>query len=73
LPEIDHPLHERTSIVTRCGRIVFGPKKVNFHRCCGERDTLRQFVASTISQTVSILRALHVRRFGAPPGGRQQR
>jgi len=29
LPEVDYPLHDQTLIVTRCGRICFGPKKVN--------------------------------------------
>jgi len=29
LPEVDYPLHDQTLIVTRCGRICMGPKKVN--------------------------------------------
>jgi putative transposase len=30
LPDIDYPLHDRTIVVTRCGRICRGKKKINF-------------------------------------------
>ena len=30
LPDIDYPLHDRIIIVTRCGRICLGTKKINF-------------------------------------------
>ena len=29
LPEIDYPLHDKTIVVTRCGRICLGQKKIN--------------------------------------------
>jgi putative transposase len=30
LPDIDYPLHDKTVVVTRCGRICLGRKKINF-------------------------------------------
>jgi putative transposase len=30
LPDIDYPLHDRVIVVTRCGRICLGRKKINF-------------------------------------------
>ena len=30
LPDIDYPFHDRTIVVTRCGRICLGRKKINF-------------------------------------------
>lgn len=30
LPDIDYPLHDKTIVVTRCGRICLGKKKINF-------------------------------------------
>ena len=30
LPDIDYPLHDKTIVVTRCGRICLGNKKINF-------------------------------------------
>jgi len=30
LPDIDYPLHDKTIVVTRCGRICLGTKKINF-------------------------------------------
>jgi len=30
LPDIDYPLHDKTIVVTRCGRICLGRKKINF-------------------------------------------
>jgi len=30
LPDIDYPLHDRTIVVTRCGRICLGRKKITF-------------------------------------------
>jgi hypothetical protein len=30
LPDIDYPLHDKTIVVTRCGRICLGAKKINF-------------------------------------------
>jgi hypothetical protein len=30
LPDIDYPLHDKTIVVTRCGRICVGNKKINF-------------------------------------------
>jgi putative transposase len=30
LPDIDDPLHDKTIVVTRCGRIYLGTKKINF-------------------------------------------
>ena len=30
LPDIDYPMHDKTIVVTRCGRICLGKKKINF-------------------------------------------
>ncbi len=30
LPDIDYPLHDKTIVITRCGRICLGKKKINF-------------------------------------------
>jgi hypothetical protein len=30
LPDIDYPFHDRTIVVTHCGRICLGRKKINF-------------------------------------------
>ena len=30
LPDIDYPLHDKVVVVTRCGRICLGNKKINF-------------------------------------------
>ena len=30
LPDIDYPFHDKTIVVTRCGRICLGKKKINF-------------------------------------------
>ncbi len=30
LPDIDYPLHDKTIVVNRCGRICLGKKKINF-------------------------------------------
>src|SRR5213593_3734952 len=30
LPDVDYPLHDKTIVVTRCGRICLGRKKINF-------------------------------------------
>jgi hypothetical protein len=30
LPDIDYPLHDKIIVVTRCGRIGLGQKKINF-------------------------------------------
>jgi putative transposase len=30
LPDIDYPFHDKTIVVTRCGRICLGRKKINF-------------------------------------------
>jgi putative transposase len=30
LPDLDYPLHDKTIVVTRCGRICLGNKKINF-------------------------------------------
>jgi len=30
LPDIDYPFHDKTIVVTRCGRICMGQKKINF-------------------------------------------
>ncbi len=30
IPDIDYPLHDKTIVVTRCGRICLGNKKINF-------------------------------------------
>jgi putative transposase len=30
LPDIDYALHDKTIVVTRCGRICLGKKKINF-------------------------------------------
>ena len=29
LPDIDYPFHDKTIVVTRCGRICLGNKKIN--------------------------------------------
>jgi len=31
LPDIDYPFHDRTIVVTHCGRIGLGKKKINFN------------------------------------------
>ena len=30
LPDIDYPLHDKVNVVTNCGRICLGKKKINF-------------------------------------------
>ena len=30
LPDLDYPFHDKTIVVTRCGRICLGNKKINF-------------------------------------------
>jgi putative transposase len=30
LPDIDYPFHDKTIVVTRCGRICLGHRKINF-------------------------------------------
>jgi putative transposase len=30
LPDIDYPLHDKVIVVTNCGRICLGYKKINF-------------------------------------------
>ena len=30
LPDLEYPLHDKTIVVTRCGRICLGKKKINF-------------------------------------------
>jgi putative transposase len=35
LPDIDYPLHDKTIVVTRCGRIRLGKKKINFSQVFG--------------------------------------
>ena len=30
LPDVDYPLHDKTIVVTHCGRICLGNKKINF-------------------------------------------
>jgi putative transposase len=30
LPDIDYPFHDKDVVVTNCGRICFGRKKINF-------------------------------------------
>src|SRR5260370_14549670 len=30
LPDIDYPFHDKVMVVTRCGRICMGRKKINF-------------------------------------------
>jgi hypothetical protein len=30
LPDIDYPWHDKTIVVTRCGRICLGTKRINF-------------------------------------------
>jgi hypothetical protein len=30
LPDIDYPFHDKTIVVTHCGRICLGRKKINF-------------------------------------------
>jgi hypothetical protein len=30
LPDLDYPFHDKTIVVTRCGRIWLGRKKINF-------------------------------------------
>jgi len=30
LPDIDYPFHDKVVVVTNCGRICFGHKKINF-------------------------------------------
>ena len=32
LPDIDYPLHDKTIVVTCCGRIYLGKKKINFSK-----------------------------------------
>jgi putative transposase len=43
LPNIDYPLHDRTIVVTRCGRICFGKKKINFSQVfAGQRVGIKE-------------------------------
>lgn len=32
LPDVDYPFLDKTTVVTRCGRICRGEKKINFSR-----------------------------------------
>jgi putative transposase len=34
LPDIDYPFHDKIIVVTNCGRICLGRKKINFSTVC---------------------------------------
>jgi putative transposase len=43
LPELEYPFHDRTITVTRCGRICFGPQKINLSQAfAGQRVGIKQ-------------------------------
>jgi putative transposase len=43
LPELEYPFHDRTITVTRCGRICFGPQKINLSQAfAGQRVGVKQ-------------------------------
>ena len=45
LPDIDYPLHGKTIVVTRCGRICLGNKKINFSQALpARRSALKKFM-----------------------------
>jgi len=39
LPDIDYPFHDKTIVVTRCGRICLGRKKINFSQSLPDRPS----------------------------------
>ena len=38
LPELEYPVHEKTTTVTRCGRICMDGRKINFSKVFAEQD-----------------------------------
>jgi len=43
LPELEYPFHDHTITVTRCGRICFGPQKINLSQAfAGQRVGIKQ-------------------------------
>ena len=47
LPDIDYPFHDKTVVVTRCGRICLGNKKINFSQIfAGQVSASRKFTTS---------------------------
>jgi hypothetical protein len=46
LPDLDYPLHDKTIVVTHCGRICLGKKKINFSRTGrGHQGSARRHLA----------------------------
>ena len=44
LPDIDYPFHDKTIVVTHCGRICMGNKKINFSQAfAGQAVGRRKF------------------------------
>jgi putative transposase len=44
LPDVDYPLHDKTIVVTRCGRICLGTKKINFSQVfAGQASASKKF------------------------------
>ena len=42
LPDIDYPLHDKPVVVTRCGRICLGKKKINFSQVFAGQQEVRE-------------------------------
>jgi putative transposase len=43
LPELEHPFHDRTITIMRCGRICLGPQKINISQAfAGQKLEVRQ-------------------------------
>ena len=47
LPNIDYPLHDKTIVVTRCGRICLGHKKINFSTVFAGQATASKRITTT--------------------------
>ena len=49
LPDIDYPLHDKTIVVTRCGRICLGNSKINFSQVFAGQAVGIRYVLSPMS------------------------
>src|SRR6516164_4776199 len=48
LPDIDYPFHDRTIVVTHCGRICLGRKKINFSQVfAGQAVGIKKFTTTS--------------------------
>jgi putative transposase len=64
LPDIDYPFHDKTIVVTRCGRICLGNKKINFSQVfAGQRSASRRCMTisgwSVLWIMIWVLRSRH--------------